>query len=54
MKNWKTTVGGIISALGAFLIGQNNPVIHLTGQILAPVGLFLMGAAATDSTTPSA
>ena len=48
MKNWKTTVGGIVTALGLFLITQDNPVIHLAGQILAPLGAFLTGLAATD------
>lgn len=47
-KNWKTTAGGILAALGLFLIAQDNPVMHLIGQILAPIGAFVTGAVATD------
>lgn len=50
MKNWKTTVGGIITATGLFLMAQTNPIAHLAGQILAPVGAFVTGLAATDGT----
>ena len=48
MKNWRTTAGGILAALGLFLISQDNPVMHLIGQILAPLGAFITGAVATD------
>lgn len=54
MKNWKTTAGGVIAALGLFLIGQSNPIAHLVGQLLAPLGAFLTGLAATDGATPAA
>ena len=50
MKNWKTTLGGVIAALGLFLIAQPNPLEHLAGEILAPLGAFLTGLAATDGT----
>lgn len=49
MKHWQTTAGGVITALGLFLIGQDNPIAHLVGQVLAPLGAFLTGWAATDS-----
>ena len=50
MKNWKTTVGGIITATGLFLVTMTNPTLHLIGQILAPIGAALVGINATDST----
>ena len=50
MKNWKTTAGGIVAALGLFLIGQTNPIAHLVGQILAPLAVFITGVVTADST----
>ena len=50
MKNWKTTLGGILAAGGTFLISQEG-IAHLIGQILQAVGMFILGASAQDSTT---
>ena len=50
MKNWKTTLGGIVTAVGLFLVTMPNPTLHLIGQVLAPIGAALVGIAATDST----
>jgi hypothetical protein len=44
-KNWKTTLGGILSA-GAHII-PINPAIQ---QILQSVGLLLLGSSAADAT----
>lgn len=49
MKNWKTTLGGILVAVGLFLTEQTNPVLKLAGQIIAPVGAFLLGSSAKDN-----
>ena len=51
MKNWKTTVGGIVAALGVVCAAQDSPIMHLVGTVLAAVGVFLTGALGTDSTT---
>lgn len=49
MKNWKTTVGGILSAAGIGLAGGGSGTLHIVGTILASVGALLMGGAAKDS-----
>ena len=54
MKNWKTTLGGLVAALGLFFLGLPNPYLHLVGQILGPIGAALVGISASDSTKPVA
>ena len=49
MKNWKTTLGGILAAIGLFLSNSENPTLKLIGQVIAPFGAFLMGAVAKDN-----
>lgn len=49
MKNWKTTLFGAISALGAFLAGTDDAIPKVIGQILVVVGPVLMGLFAKDS-----
>jgi len=53
MKNWKTTLGGILAAFGSVLIGSQTGVLHLVGQILQVVGVFLVGASAQDAPSTS-
>lgn len=48
MKNWKTTVGGIMGAIGAVLITQDSANLKLIGSIMSAVGVFLLGASAKD------
>lgn len=48
MVNWKTTLGGVLTAVGLYLVGETNPILHLIGQILGPLGAFLIGAMAKD------
>jgi len=43
VKNWKTTLGGILSA-GAHFIPVSLPI----QQILQSIGLLLLGASAQD------
>lgn len=47
MKNWKTTLSGVVAALGQILplLGVPVPV----SQALSVVGLFLMGLFSKDS-----
>ena len=52
MKNWKTTVGGILAAVGSYLVNTQIGVLNVVGQIMQVVGIFLVGAAAQDA--PSA
>lgn len=51
MKNWKTTLGGILAAVGSYLVNSETGVTQLAGQILQAVGLFFLGAAAQDGST---
>jgi hypothetical protein len=49
MKNWKTTVGGILAAVGSYLVNTQLGVLNVVGQIMQVVGIFLVGAAAQDA-----
>ena len=33
MKNWKTTVGGILAAIGSYLVNSQTGVVNVIGQI---------------------
>lgn len=50
MKNWKTTVGGILAALGAYLVNSQTGVLNLVGQFCQAAGLFFLGISAQDQT----
>ena len=45
-KNWITTVGGILTAVGASLITQEDPTLRLIGQVLSVLGPLVLGWAA--------
>lgn len=49
MKNWKTTVGGLLAAIGSYLVNSQTGVLNVVGQVAQAVGLFLLGATAKDS-----
>jgi len=51
MKNWKTTVGGLLAALGSYLVNSQVGTLNLIGQIAQVIGVFLIGAMAQDSKT---
>jgi hypothetical protein len=55
MKNWKTTLGGILLAIGLFLTGHPDifPAATMIGGLLAPIGAFLTGATSRDSDVTS-
>lgn len=48
MANWKTTLGGVLAAIGSFLVNSQTGALGVVGQILQAVGLFFLGAAAKD------
>lgn len=50
--NWKTTLAGAISAVGAYLSTQPGGWA-IVGQILAALGVFLIGASAKDGSVGS-
>jgi len=49
MKNWKTTVGGILAAVGSYLVNSQEDVLNVVGQIMQVIGVFLIGATAQDA-----
>lgn len=49
MKNPKTTIFGLIAAIGLYLAHNTVGTIQVIGQIAASVGTFLTGAAAPDA-----
>ncbi len=48
MKNWKTSLGGILTAVGLGLTANGHAGIHTVGIVLAAVGSLLTGAQAKD------
>lgn len=51
MKNWKTTLGGVLAAVGAYMVNSQTGVMHLVGQVLQAVGLFFLGVSAQDQSS---
>ena len=52
--SWKTTLGGILSALGGILIQINEPAWCKTlGQILLAAGPTVIGMSARDNSVSS-
>lgn len=48
MRNWKTTLGGLLSALGLGMSAMQDPTMHTVGIALAAIGTLLTGAGAKD------
>ncbi len=49
MTNWKTTLGGILVAIGTFLQNIEDPAwLALIGQVFVAGGAFLVGGYARD------
>ena len=49
MKNWKTTVAGVVTAAGAGMLASDDPTVQLIGKILMVVGPILLGFLAKDA-----
>lgn len=47
MKNWKTTFGGVIAAIGTYFQSQQGWQ-QILGQVLSAVGLLILGNSAAD------
>jgi phage antirepressor YoqD-like protein len=48
MKNWKTTIGGLLAALGQAGLAVPDPKVQGVSQVLAIAGTVLLGLAAKD------
>lgn len=49
MKSWKTTLGGILIAIGQAISEEPNQNLKIASKILTVVGALLLGASAKDS-----
>jgi hypothetical protein len=48
MKSWKTTLCGVLAAVGVYLINNEVGILNVVGQILSVLGVALGGALAKD------
>lgn len=48
-KNLKTTLGGILAAVGLVLGAKPNPLVAAVGQAVGAIGALLLGASAQDA-----
>lgn len=48
MKNWKTTLFGLISAIGVALLASTDPIVHTIGVVIGVLGTLGIGAMAKD------
>lgn len=54
MKSYKTTTGGILAAIGAYMSNQSDPWwMFKLGPIISAIGLGLLGFSARDNNVPS-
>ena len=53
MKNWKTTVAGVLAAVGQYLVNSQTGFLNILGQVMSAVGLLLLGHSAIDAKSAS-
>jgi len=49
MQNWKTTIGGLLMALGTALVSSNGRVLQSAGYICLGIGGLTTGLSASDA-----
>ena len=49
MKSWKTTVGGLILAIGGYLTQQEDSTLKLIGGICVVLGPLILGTFSKDN-----
>jgi hypothetical protein len=49
MKNVKTTIFGLLAALGGYFAQNSTGKLQGAGQIVATISTFLLGASAKDA-----
>lgn len=49
MKNWKTTLAGLLGTIGAALIVVDDPTVKAIGAFMVALSPVLLGLAAKDS-----
>jgi hypothetical protein len=53
MKSWKTTVGGILLAIGTPLSASGEGIYQTIGVLMAAVGAVMLGITARDNNVSS-
>lgn len=60
MKSWKTTIGGLLSAIGTAIVGANvalelvtPPELLWIGYLMSAIGPVLLGTSARDANRSS-
>lgn len=53
MKSWKTTVGGILLAIGGFFLTQDFAFAEVIAQVINAIGALLLGVSARDNNVSS-
>ena len=48
ITDWKTTICGVIAAIGTYLSTSQTGWLQILGQVLAGVGTLLLGYSAKD------
>lgn len=48
MRDWKTTVGGIVAAAGIAFTQSDNPTLKTAGAIMTALGTVFFGYHASD------
>jgi hypothetical protein len=49
MKNTKTTIFGLLAAIGGYFASNGTGKLQGAGQIVATISTFLLGATAADA-----
>jgi len=49
MKNVKTTIFGLLAAVGGYFAQSGSGKLQAAGQIVATISTFLLGASAKDA-----
>jgi hypothetical protein len=49
MKNVKTTIFGLLAAIGGYFAQSGSGKLQGVGQIVATISTFLLGASASDA-----
>jgi hypothetical protein len=49
MKNWKTTIGGLVAAAGLSMQASDDQKVKMIGYVLAGIGTLFFGINAKDN-----
>lgn len=50
MKSWKTTLGGLVGAIGTYLVTVDDPAwLQVVGQVFVGLSLLIIGSSARDN-----